>query len=48
MTKKIQNRIAFAVFVVLGLLLLHNFGLYFVMSVPILFIIYVLIIKFKN
>jgi hypothetical protein len=45
MNKRIQNKIAFGLFAFGGLYMLNLFGLYFVMCVPILIIIYILVIK---
>lgn len=44
MNKRLQNRIAFSLFIIGGLILLKSFGLYFVITTPILILLYVLII----
>ena len=45
MRKRIQNKIAFGLFIFGGVFMLNLFGLYFVISVPILIVIYVICIK---
>jgi len=42
---KIQYKIAFFIFIVGGIVLLKNFGLYFVLSIPILITFYIIAIK---
>jgi hypothetical protein len=40
-----QYKLLFILFLVVGIVLLKIFGLYFVLSIPILIIIYIILIK---
>ncbi len=46
--KKIKYKIAFALFIIIGLFFLKIFGLLFVFSIPLLMFFYVLYIKLSN